>query len=227
MPRPRFLNLAPSARARLVAVATAHFAKRGFEAASLNEILAEAGISKGSYYYYFDDKDDLFATTLAAAVDELHARMVVPDLEGLEAREFWPAMERLVREWASAFDVSSDLFRAAVQLTDAQRRNPAFAPVLEKAQALYRAIIEPGQRLGAVRRDLPVPVLVRLLEANDAILDGIFLASNKDARSVKVTRKALDAHVRLVFDTFKRLLVADPFPERRAPRARAPRGAHA
>jgi AcrR family transcriptional regulator len=220
MPRPRFLNLPPAARARLVDIATSHFAKRGFEAASLNEILAEAGISKGSYYYYFEDKDDLFATTLAAAADAVLARVALPEFDRLDARRFWPAVERLVGDWASAFDASSDLFRAAVQLTDSQRRSPAFAPVLEKAQALYRAIIEPGRRLGAVRRDLPVAVLVRLLEANDAVLDGIFLA-----RQAKVTRKTLDAHVRLVFDTFKRLLIADPFPP--AAKPRRARGEHA
>ena len=205
MPRPRFLNLAPEERSRLLEIATKHFARHGFEAASLNEILAEAGISKGAYYYYFDDKDDLFATTLETALDELFARLPVPKLGSLGREEFWPTVEAIVESWCTAIDTSSDLVQAAMQLTEAQRRSPRYAPILAKASGLYRAVIEPGRRLGCIRSDLPVDVLVRLLEANDTVLDGLFLATHR-----RVTRETLDAHARLVFDTFKRLLVAEP-----------------
>ena len=204
MPRARFFNLAPGARARLLRIATRHFARRGLEGASLNEILAEAGISKGAYYYYFDDKDDLLATVLADATDAMLARLDVPDLGGLAAEEFWPAVERFVEGWAAKLDVASDLFQVAVQFTGAQRRSERFAPVLAKAQGLYRRLIEPGQRLGCVRTDLPLEVLVQLLEANDALLDGVFLALHR-----KVTRASLARHTGLVFDTFRRLLATD------------------
>jgi AcrR family transcriptional regulator len=43
--------------------AAKEFVAHGFEAASLNRILDDAGISKGAAYYYFDDKTDLYATT--------------------------------------------------------------------------------------------------------------------------------------------------------------------
>ena len=209
MPRARFLNLAPQARARLLRVATRHFARHGLEGASLNEILAEAGISKGAYYYYFDDKDDLLATVLDDAVDEMLARLRMPAFDQLTRDEFWPAVERLVASWAGVVDVPSDLLQVAVQFTAARRRNVRFAPILAKAQGLYRKLIEPGQRLGCVRTDLPVDVLIRLLEANDAALDGIFLSLHGT-----VTRANLERHTRLVFDTFKRLLATDQIVER-------------
>jgi len=41
--------------------AEAEFAKRGFSGGSLNTIVREAGISKGSLFQYFDDKADLYA----------------------------------------------------------------------------------------------------------------------------------------------------------------------
>ena len=219
MPRPRFLNLAPEERKRLLDVATRHFARDGFEAASLNEILAEAGISKGAYYYYFDDKDDLFATALERAVDELLAHMPMPALASLRREEFWSKMERFVQSWATSVDTSSDMVQAAMQLTEAQRKSPRYAPIFAKAGALYRALIESGRRLGCIRSDLPVDVLVRLLEANDSVLDGIFVAAH-----AKVTREVLDAHARLVFDTFKRLLIAEPAATRTpAPRRKGKR----
>jgi AcrR family transcriptional regulator len=206
MPRQRFYNLAPRARQRLLDVATKHFAEHGFERASLNAILSESGLSKGSYYYYFDDKDDLFATALESALDAALARLPVPSFDTTTADAFWPTVERFVSKWAGAFDASSDLFQAALQLTEAQRRGPRFAPMLAKGQAIYRTIIEQGRRLGCVRGDLPVESLVRLVEATDFVLDSLFQQTH-----AKLTRKSLDTHVRLVFDTFKRLLVADPF----------------
>ncbi|MGA2381958.1 MAG: TetR/AcrR family transcriptional regulator [Gemmatimonadales bacterium] len=205
MPRARFYNLAPAARARLLRIATRHFARRGIERASLNEILAEAKVSKGAYYYYFDDKDDLLATVLDDAVETMLARIPPPDFERVAADEFWPTVERWIDGWRTGLDISSDVFGVAAQFTGSRRSSERFEPILFKARALYRRFIEPGQRLGCVRTDLPVDVLVRLLEANDAVLDGIFLASRAD-----VMQERVDRHVKLVFGTFKRLLVAEP-----------------
>jgi len=205
MPRARFFHLAPQARGRLLRIATRQFAERGLEGASLNEILAEAGVSKGAYYYYFDDKDDLLATVLEDAVDQLLARVPLPDFGGLTRATFWPSVERWVHTTATAVDVSSELFQVAAQLTPERRASARFAPVLAKAQeALYRRFIEPGQRLGCVRTDLPMDVIIRLLEANDAVLDGVFLTLHD-----RVTPENMRRHTRLVFDTFRRLLVAE------------------
>ena len=206
MPRKRFDHLAPKEQNKLLRVATKHFARDGFERASLNAMLVEAGFSKGSFYYYFDDKDDLFATALENAFDVLVAKLPMPDLGALDAREFWPTVEKLVGKWARVFDESSDLVRATFQLTEAQRRSARFEPLLAKGQGVYRALIEPGRRLGCIRTDLPVDTLVALLAANDLALDAIFVRTH-----AAVTRDNLRAHVRLVFDTFKRLLIAEPF----------------
>ena len=205
MPRARFFNLPPHERSRLLRIAARHFARRGLDGASLNEILAEAKVSKGAYYYYFDDKDDLLATVLDDAVEAMLGKLGVPDLDHLTAGEFWPTVERWVATWPAVLDTSSDVFRVAAQFTAARRSSARFAPVLTKAQGLYRRLIEPGQRLGCVRTDLPADALIRLLEATDAALDGIYLSTHAD-----VTPETMERHMGLVFDTFKRLLVAAP-----------------
>ena len=138
------------------------------------------------------------------AVETMLGRLTVPDLDHLTADAFWPTLRRWVTTWITALDFSSDVFRVAAQFTAERRASPRFAPILAKSHALYRRLIEPGQRLGCVRTDLPVDVLVRLLEANDAALDGIFLS-----RDVEVTQEGLEGHTKLIFDTFKRLLVAE------------------
>ncbi|GLW09430.1 hypothetical protein Misp01_45590 [Microtetraspora sp. NBRC 13810] len=75
MPLPRFDRLPADARAAILAVARAHFARDGKDAASFNQIIAEAGISKTSAYHYFDGKDDLFAAVVADAGDRTLAAL--------------------------------------------------------------------------------------------------------------------------------------------------------
>jgi AcrR family transcriptional regulator len=50
----------PAKRAQILAGAKRCFMKLGYEAASMNEITAEAGVSKGTIYVYFADKQTLF-----------------------------------------------------------------------------------------------------------------------------------------------------------------------
>ena len=46
------------------------FAKRGYEGASINEIAAEAGFSKGALYWNFQSKEDLFFALLDERIDK-------------------------------------------------------------------------------------------------------------------------------------------------------------
>ncbi len=60
MPKQTFLNLPEEKRETIINAAVEEFAGYGFEAASINRIVANSGISKGSFYQYFEDKMDVF-----------------------------------------------------------------------------------------------------------------------------------------------------------------------
>jgi len=60
LPKQTFLNLPQEKRATIVNAALDEFAANGFEAASINRIVAASGIAKGSFYQYFEDKMDVF-----------------------------------------------------------------------------------------------------------------------------------------------------------------------
>ena len=70
-------------RAAVVAAAAAVFARRGFAAASMEEIAAEAGFTRGAVYSNFADKDDLFLAVLdermAARAEQVRALFVDGD----------------------------------------------------------------------------------------------------------------------------------------------------
>ena len=59
MPSTTFYNLPEEKRERLMAAARAEFLRVPYEDASINRIIREAGIPRGSFYMYFTDKEDL------------------------------------------------------------------------------------------------------------------------------------------------------------------------
>lgn len=65
MPKQTFLNLPEEKRNVVISAAVDEFAEYGFEAASINRIVANSGISKGSFYQYFEDKRDVFMYLLS------------------------------------------------------------------------------------------------------------------------------------------------------------------
>ncbi len=50
----------PAKREQIIDGAKRVFMQKGFDAASMNDITREAGVSKGTIYVYFDNKEDLF-----------------------------------------------------------------------------------------------------------------------------------------------------------------------
>lgn len=71
MPSSTFLNLPAEKQEKLLEAATREFSHRPFNEASINQIIKEAGIPRGSFYMYFQDKEDLFRYLLKEYVDQL------------------------------------------------------------------------------------------------------------------------------------------------------------
>ena len=61
MPTQRFFNLREEKRHSIMKAAVHEFSRVPYSAASINQIIKEADISRGSFYTYFEDKDDLMS----------------------------------------------------------------------------------------------------------------------------------------------------------------------
>ncbi|MCK9487082.1 MAG: TetR family transcriptional regulator [Dehalococcoidia bacterium] len=62
-------------RATLVRVARALFADRGYAATSTEEVVHQAGVTRGALYHHFRDKYDLFEAVFLEIQDEARARI--------------------------------------------------------------------------------------------------------------------------------------------------------
>jgi AcrR family transcriptional regulator len=70
---PELAGALPDTRQRLLAAAVPVFARDGYEGATLDEIAASAGLTKGAVYWHFEAKHDLFGALLGQYAQEQQA----------------------------------------------------------------------------------------------------------------------------------------------------------
>jgi AcrR family transcriptional regulator len=78
MPERTNQNLARGAATRehLIEVATTLFAERGYEDTSIETVLQEASVSRGSLYHHFKNKEALFEAVLEAIENDIGLRVM-------------------------------------------------------------------------------------------------------------------------------------------------------
>jgi AcrR family transcriptional regulator len=89
-------------RVKLIAAARKAFAEKGYSAASMDELTAEAGLTRGALYHNFGDKRGL----LAAVVDQIDSEMASRAQQiGARAGDDW---QGLLAEGAAYIEMALD-----------------------------------------------------------------------------------------------------------------------
>src|ERR1700676_4084795 len=57
-------------REKILQSARRWFNRHGFNAVAIDDLMADAGLTRGSFYAYFDSKSDLYATSITAILSE-------------------------------------------------------------------------------------------------------------------------------------------------------------
>jgi TetR/AcrR family transcriptional regulator, transcriptional repressor for nem operon len=60
----------PTTRQRIIRSARRLFNRHGFDAVSIDDVMADAGLTRGSFYSYFDSKGDLYAEAVTHILNE-------------------------------------------------------------------------------------------------------------------------------------------------------------
>jgi len=91
-----FLNLTSEEQSRIIDAALDEFAEKDYESASLNNIIARAGISKGSMYHYFANKEDLYCYLIGQVLEtkEIYLKQALTGLgKSLAEMSFFENLE--------------------------------------------------------------------------------------------------------------------------------------
>lgn len=202
MARNRFNNLDAEKQEAILRAAGEEFAEKGFESASINRIIQQSGMSKGSVYYYFEDKADLFATTLERSFQRIVDEIGWFSLEVLGADEFWDALLELTHRtvaWAQRNDWWMKLGRAYHRIQQEPGAAAATGRITEVGKGWWKSIIARGQVLDVIRNDLPLDLLVEIVMGADQGGDR-WMMDHWDEFSEGDMKKIVDARVDLLRD---------------------------
>lgn len=177
-------------RQQLVDAAWRRLADQGFRSLTVDEVCAEAGVSKGAFYGYFDHKDELLVALLeddAAAVDRIMEDLRRAPVVGAER------IRRLVRamlergEDPARLQVRADLWAEASTSDEVRDR---LAEVVRRRRISLRSWIDDSVREGELV-DIPANALAAILLA---LGDGLMLHAGLDPAGFRWgnVRRALD-----------------------------------
>jgi AcrR family transcriptional regulator len=154
--------------AKLLQAATAVFAEKGYEAATMTEIAARAGAPIGSLYQFFPVKESLADTLVQNYVASLTA-----DLQALEARASQINTQALVAGLFGLLRARPRERAAAQPLAEArmseQVRRTTFRHMLRKHVAAILRVRAPTLNAEAAR-DIAI-VMVQLMKASNTLSD--------------------------------------------------------
>lgn len=191
MAKRRFERLAPERQRLILSIAAEEFGRSGFRDTSYNRLLSRVGLGKGSAYYYFADKQDLFLTVVQNCYRAYFSSLT--DLpRPTSANRYWAFIELMTRRWMEF--MRSDPTSAKLILCFARERSVldvvSGGELLDEIERDSIDLIRLGRKLGAIRRDLPIPLLADLVRAISSVFDPWFIATALRARTPQFARLA-------------------------------------
>jgi AcrR family transcriptional regulator len=161
-PRPATASRGPQQRSRerfearlqdVVSTAAAVFARQGFSATTVDDLMAATGLQRGGLYHYMTRKEDLLVA--------IHERLIVPllaeaeriDVEPLEPAE---AVRRHAHALAHSLRDYHDEVIVFLNEWRLIRDHPAWAQI-RRARRDLEHVIERSLRRGVARGDFAIP----------------------------------------------------------------------
>ena len=112
-------------RQQLLDAAAWTFARKGYRAASISDIIDRAGVARGTFYLYFDSKEQVFLAILEDFHERIERMLAEPEAPVRLAEHHGRAMlQRSFRRWLELFAAHRDV--AAVILKEATAIDPRF-----------------------------------------------------------------------------------------------------
>ena len=173
----------------LLQIAYRMFISRGYESTSVDEIIEEAGIAKGTFYYYFETKEQLLEEVIGMMIDReteaagqiLKAEIPIPQKIVGIISSLRPAKEEMPIEGA------------LMQPENMVMHGKIRKKIVEKAVPLLAEVVEEGIAEGVFSCDcIPERVRMLLVISSDTFDEGRFTAQDVTV-FIDMTEKLLGA----------------------------------
>ncbi len=152
--RPVRPDLAAARREQILAAATTHFARRGYQGTDLQELADELGVGKGTLYRHFGSKEGLFLAAADRAIGGLFAYVAEASAavsDGLER------IARAIRAYLAYFDAHPEAVELLIleRAVFRDRKTPTYFEYRERAVGEWHRLHEQLMAQGRVRTMSP------------------------------------------------------------------------
>ena len=188
--RPSRTESKPVRRAQLLKAARKVFRAKGYDGATISEIVREAGVAQGTFYLYFPSKKDA-AVSLREGLMETMAEAVATAVESRTSLE-----DRLESLIAAGFKVARknvDLFKLAFIGADETHsemhsESPEHASVLRAITDLFRDAVDAGEMEGM---DPEIAARLALGLLQHAMIEAFVFGEGKESHRIEQGVSAL------------------------------------
>jgi AcrR family transcriptional regulator len=150
-------------RQRMVEAARSHFFRHGFRSVTMDDLAAELGISKKTFYAHFPGKSELLEAVLADKFADVETTL--KGLADVHLHDFPATLHSLLAATQGELNEIKAPF-----LRDMRQKAPHVFQVVERRRAdlierYFGKLFLEGQRAGMVRKDVPAGLMIEILLA--------------------------------------------------------------
>jgi len=206
-PKQTFLNLADEKRAMIEEALVGEFATKGYQKASLNVVVKQLNIAKGSLYQYFDNKESIFLY-----VFDCFTQLIKKSVEKTENQDavhlnFWQALRSVMYagiEFIQRYPLYFQLYLQVLHEENIPQRDELIVRVRLFSKDYFGPMVEACQRQG-VFVQTPVATIIFII---DAVMDRFFqtFASKYLVREPGINQKwrsAIGPEIEHIIETLK------------------------
>jgi AcrR family transcriptional regulator len=177
-PRP---DVSAERRAQIIEAALACFMRKGFNNTTMDDIVTESGLSKGSLYWYFESKDELFTAALMSVFVNVGEETVValePDTTASEKlRALGRAAASVSRLFEGYFGLFLEFWAASAQR---EKTGQFWFGLLDQYKDIVVAVIEEGVANGEFKPVDVDPLVWAMLATYDGLAAYVMLMPDLD-----------------------------------------------
>jgi AcrR family transcriptional regulator len=168
-------------RAQIIQAALACFTRKGYNNTSMDDIVEESGMSKGSLYWYFKSKDDLFEAALMSFFttfgEEAFTALEQSPTASAKLRALGDQMTYFVKAAEGLFNLFLEFWASSAHRAEAGQ---LWGGLLKEFEGIIVGIIEEGVRQGEFKPVDADQLVWAMMAAYDGLAAYVMLIPNLD-----------------------------------------------